>query len=407
MRLDALRVAGNGAGAVLATWNERRSRSSPALRTWSVAYDPVGGWEPPLVFAAEPVEMFVAGLVVDAEGNGWAAGVASGGRAVAVRRFITGVGWQPVQLLPRSESPSHIDVAVDAAGRVHVVWVRQGVYSARHVPGFGWDAPVRLSTSEPDQATIMGGPYITLAPDGGGVVVWVQRTSNSPPQLLACDRPPGGDWSAAVSLAILNDSNLARVELVAGEGGEVILASILQSPVGLGGPMQVRCFVPTLGWLAPIALGSPLNSVVKVAPLAGATALVGWRGAEGRSSASSRWISRLYCSGQVDAPTSVPDDRRAASDDFDLATDPSGRAFALWVQAKRTWAQRLVADTWELPEAISSAPAEVCGPHYWDRNGEWDFLPRVHVDAGGNALALWLRGGCDWSSLQAARYQGP
>jgi hypothetical protein len=201
---NGLALAGNSNGQVVAAWIRKVGpRGSSAYHLWSSRFEPGRGWEP----AADMGSGWVSrkfDLAIDSMGNAVAVWIEVGSwpshDTVTASRWQPETGWShPVRLDSDvgTRSARYPRVTIDGAGVATAVWEQEddvpgyqrSVWAARHVPGNGWSAPRRLGEGAFPlvAASASGRVTVTSLVPLSGVAAWmfmVERGWDRQPTIL-------------------------------------------------------------------------------------------------------------------------------------------------------------------------------------------------------------------------------
>jgi len=323
---------------------------------------------------------------------------------------VTGCGGgtsSPAACLPAAAGPVTIGgpehrapvVAADARGEAVAAWEsdRGGrIQAASRSAAGAWSKP--RSLSGPDARD----PAVAIEPSGAALVVWQDFDSDNRRVVRAASRSPGGRWSRAAALsAPAAEAREATVGMDA-RGGATVAWS--RSGSGDQAVIEVVHRPPGGVWSAPLTLGRPSDRsrAPHIAVNAAGDAALVWRGREGRRSivhASVR-IGGRWSPSQPISPAG------AWARQPDAGIDAAGRALAVWLltdardqDGQPQWAERTAHGAWSAPRALSAradAPFELSRPTPSD-NG-----PRVAVAPSGAAVAVWQLGIDGTNRVEAA-----
>jgi hypothetical protein len=146
--------------------------------TWTQAVNLAPGFEP-------DVAMDSAGV---------ATAVWSNGTAIQSSRLLPNGRWsRPVAISDVGTLARSPQVVADGAGNLTALWVRYdsggspGVETADRAVGDSWSAPVLLSSSAPDEISLV------INANGDAAAIWSSFVSNA--AVVSADRPFGGTWT--------------------------------------------------------------------------------------------------------------------------------------------------------------------------------------------------------------------
>lgn len=274
-------------------------------------------------------------LVVDVNGNATAIWVQSGLISTATLPFNG--SWSGVATLSAAAS-SAPQIAVDTSGNVVAIWVTNGVIeSATQLFNQSWQATPDILSS-----TGMDSPQVAIGANGNVVAVWHNAVS-TPSAVLSAQKLLSGSWSAAQTISSAS-YNCAYPKIAVDPNGNAAaiwfryqVSNMNYSNVGL----QAALCPYNASWASAADLSgsgyyNPANLVSKVQYDGNGGAAAIWNTSLDGStffdklailSPSGTWITGLDLLGQ---------DPEALA--FDLATDQSGNAFAVYMTKDPTTA---------------------------------------------------------------------
>jgi hypothetical protein len=362
--------------------------ANPSLILYSSIRRPGGQWQYPAPMASRAFDgSSRLELVVDSASNVhivWVELVNSTYRVVYARRGTTG-GWSnPVRLSAVGPNSREATVGVDRAGTVTVAWARDDegdtrVQVRRKPAGGSWGAVKNVSSSENQ----VDSPDVAVDPQGRATVVWRQGVEPNW-SVWATQRDLQGIWSAPEELstpgytitplaAAEADGDVSAVWLRGETGGYVVQAA--RKPAG--SPWQddgttMSEVGKNAGFLV-LALGNDGHGVVAWSLQGPAYTVV-----QARTRTPSSGWSATESLGQDTDTTSA----------HDVAVGRQGNVWATWVRYNDGV---ILQRRQHLPGSGWSATADIPGSE--DRSDT-----RVSVDAGGNVLVGWWGGSPTFTS---------
>ncbi|HSB62117.1 MAG TPA: hypothetical protein VLI67_10380 [Vicinamibacteria bacterium] len=273
------------------------------------------------------------------------------------------------------------DAAMDASGNAVAVWHqdapegRSRVWAARQPRGGPWEAPVAL---DPGEAEFARFPRVAVDPAGNAVAVW-SRIEGSP-AVWASRFLAGRGWSPPERLTAAGEPGWFP-DLALDPGGDGIVVWQSDRPTGV----TIRAARWAGGhWESPRTIQRPLPETggsPRVAVAADGTAVAVWH--ELQAGTFRIWANRFRPgAGWATAEPISPPEAREGALFADVAMDALGNAVAVW----QRWA---APGLWDVV-AARLEPARGWGPATTVAasrpSGEF---PRVAMDPGGNALAVW------------------
>lgn len=250
-------VAASGDGTFIAVWESGlTARVQTATRTAG------GAWGAPVDLSNPGSHSYAARVVAGPDGTATAAwDVYVGGthQIQAATRDGGGVWSAPVLVTtvhPTAPSDHSVGegphLSMDAAGVTTAVWTRGeglGVTRAQastHTPGSGWSAPVNLSVA----ASTLAGVRVTGAPDGTTTAAW-WRHDGSGQRIETATRAPGGAWQTPVTHTPAG-LFASRVEVAAAQNGTTAVSWSIHD--GSHRIAQAATRPPGGSWSAPVTI---------------------------------------------------------------------------------------------------------------------------------------------------------
>ncbi len=146
-------VAMDASGNAMAAWHQW---DGAVYNAWANRYVVGTGWGTPVLVEEDGGNAEWPVIETDRAGNAivvWRQWEGSRANAWA-NRYVVGTGWGDPVLLESNDTMNAVDlrVAVNADGAAFAVWnqydsISDDVWSARYVPGIGWEPAVRVETS--------------------------------------------------------------------------------------------------------------------------------------------------------------------------------------------------------------------------------------------------------------------
>jgi hypothetical protein len=263
--------------------------------------------------------------------------------------------------------------------------------------------------------TEMFTPSLALTGQGVGFVAWNEAQFAGGCGQIWVNRNAAGVWSTATEVDTRNQA--LDPHIAANDGGDAIVVWEEREWSGAnctgaitGTEVWASRYTAASGtWSTPlrISVDAPPNSTIfafsPVATLDGAgRAMVVWI-QDGLSSARSAWYSR-FDGTNWSAPALLSNGTRN-SEEPTLALDGSGNVFALWRQDTNT-ASPVLANIWaaryDASGGVWSTSAQIGSTNLSGTDGTE--RPRLGVNTGGTAVAVWEESRSGIASIVAARF---
>jgi hypothetical protein len=373
-------VKGDATGTAVVVWE---THVAAGLELWGARLTP--GSAGAVERLSAEVRAGVPALALNSQGQGLLAYVLPGAEArLAVRSVDTLRGFGPERIVAQGASVAAPGVAVDAMGRVLLLWYSERVLWAVHGTPEALGAPQRAADSAGGQ------PQALLLPDGRGLAVWADyfpTGGHGDSDLLTAWEQDGG-W---IPQRISAGWGFNGLELVPDARGGAVTSFERIISVGLG--VDVMSFTdgrwagstkldPTLGTVGPARLaGLPLG-VLALWPAKNALA-------------SAQQVSEPAWQ-PLSPPTLGHDSGASGTVSLEaLSANTAGDAVAAWVAwsdvisgASSAWSSRRLPNaSWEPPLRIDPPPASTQGcTEVTGGPGPRDV--RVHVGST-DTVAVW------------------
>jgi hypothetical protein len=338
-----------------------------------------------------------ARVAFDGAGNAmavWTQLTAATGKShVWARRYLPATGWgtaEPIQAATTGDGFGP-QVAFKANGDALVVW-QQIDGSLGNV----WLRPFTASTSSWGTATLVSGgtvnagsPQLAIDPGGNAMVAWPEGTFAAGVHVRARRLDASLGWGGVVPLdSAPNYANEPRVTIDA--SGIATVVWLEDDAAGTGSDVWANRFVPGTGagtgWGTATLLETIDGSTSRpaIASDAAGNVLVTWSQSDATTFTSALYFNR-FSAGQWGTATVVRSGEPYAFDG-DLAMNATGDAVAVWQEdngqdGASAWGSRYVAGAWGTPQRIDDGVTLGA------------VSPQVGIDAGGNAVAVWSKGG--------------
>lgn len=328
-------------------------------------------------------------IAMDANGNAVAVWQQNDGTFTSIyaNRFAAGSGWGSAQLIENLVGDLYQPrIAMDSGGNAIAVWSSQydRIYANRYVAGGGWGTAQRLDSMSG------GNPDIVMDPSGSAIVVW-QGSDINGSGIYARFFSTGSGWSAPQLIGTRNGAdsvNNARI-VVDGNGNAI---AVWSQSNGTSYNLTANRYTQGIGWgtAQPIETLSREADEADIAMNASGDAVVVWRDRtlDGNGNLVDAPVYAVrYTPGsgwgtvqRLDSGTNYG----YVLDVPRVAIDAQGNAIAVWHDydgaGQRIYARRYVAGSgWGALEQLQSPTG----------NDAW--RPDVAMDANGNAIAVWMQ----------------
>jgi PKD domain len=256
--------------------------------------------------------------------------------------------------------------------------------SAGNASAAGWHPAVNASAAIPSEGPwdVMSMQDVAVDGEGNAIAVWVQATIAGTEVIRAATRPVGGSWSKSVPLSNPVAERTVELQLVVDPEGNA--AAIW---IGYGNFKEVvRAATRPAGgeWSEPVALSDEASPAVQpdLAIDDEGTVTVIWVGNE-------EWEEGVVeaathpADGDWSEPVELSDESRAARSP-EVAVDQQGEVTAVWVLNTGSRDDGVIQSTTRPAGGEwSEEPVDVSG------EDGLASLPRIAVDAAGDATVVW------------------
>lgn len=333
-------------------------------------------------------------------------------------RYLPGPGWAGAELIETNNAGSAYNpqVAVDAGGNAMVVWEQvdagtTSIWANRYVVGSGWGGSAVQIENQAGNAQF---PQVAMDASGNAVVVW--QHADSTPFNDVCGRTPpplnnirgnrygvAGGWGSDTQIE--NQAGNAQFPQVAMDANGNAIA-VWQHSDPVIAPIDCNLLLPTptdnirtnrfvagaWGSDAAIDSGAETAGVPQIAIDSSGNAMVVWPQREGGRYYI--WANRYLAGGNWGGAAKIENHSVGDAQLPQIAFDGSGNAMAVWQQfdgaTNNIWASRYQANAaWGSAELIDNSIDDA-------------IAPRIALEAGGNALAVWQQGANLWSNRYLA-----
>jgi hypothetical protein len=297
-----------------------------------------------------------------------------------------GHAWGPaveISNTPFSNLRGDPHVGIDAAGNAVAVWLeeladntRNAIWASHYSGGGAWSPPATIDNAIGSASA----PQVAMTPSGTAIAAFVQSDSNQGGQVNLVTNRFTGTWATPATLPNMG-SNPDHHVLAVGIDGAATLA--FQAPDAMFPRAWSARSSATGTWAPATVMGSNVQPgwwpAVTVAP--NGEAVMTWTETTGGPSATSLWASRT-AGGVWQAPALLTADVGQVLQAIVVGSDAAGNAVALWSQrlaglyTVRSAYLNAGTATWSAPVTVNDGKHEA-------------LAPALGVDADGDAVAVW------------------
>lgn len=346
-------------------------------------------------------------IVMDTVGNAVSVWVESSATVshIWANRYTPETGWDTAQQV-ETQTPKYrsgLQVALDQTGHAIVVWsqteavaARNDIFSSRYTPSSGWSQAQEID-AEPVRTAV--NPVIAMNPSGSAVAVWAQNDGTRA-NIWANTYSPSIGWATPELIETNNKGTANNPKIVMDSQGNAHVVWIQSEGVwGFDDSIWANIYRPGLGWSVafPIENELPEANTPDISVDSSGNAMAIWNQIEmvGNQGTYHVWANRYTPSSGWGAAQPIKTENAKQSYLGRVALDAGGNAIAVWVQENLTTsAIEIWTNNNPLGQTWGTPQA------LQTASSQKGFDPRIAVDPHGNAIAMWgLNGG-----LMAKRY---
>jgi hypothetical protein len=378
-------VAANASGDAVAVWSQH---DGTAQRIYARRHTAGVGWGSVERIDAGTLGAGVAQVAIDDSGNAMAVWQQDGldtTRRIYANRYTAGTGWGSPQLIGSSAevNEDYAQVAISANGDAIAVWQQvdrmtglQSIAANRFVLSGGWGTHVLIEASN----RLALGQQVAVDASGNAHAVWLQSDGTAF-RLFSNRYIAGSGWGTPTQLSSgIGSAADPQVAVDATGNAVVVFVHFDGAVVGATDSIWARRYVAGTGWMAATLLesGSQGADEPQVAVDARGNAYVVWTQVTGGNSVPSIHATRFTTSGGWAPATLIESDPGAASEPR-IAAAGNGHAIAIWRRgAGSIYASHYEAGGWGVPALLGAGPFGATEP-------------RTAIDASGDAFAIWAQ----------------
>lgn len=357
---------------------------------WSTATtidDTVGSSTPPQL-AMTPGGVAVASFIQSTSNNG-------GGMRMLARRF-DGAAWGVIDRVDVLDAVIDIDqrVAIAPDGAATLAFNQSDNVAGRRATVASASATGVWALPEVIGAVGSYSPQVAVAANGDAVMVWLVSETGRNSSLWASRKLSGALWSAPVRV-VTSGRDMGSPRLRVDAAGNAF-AVWFERPAARNEVHVARLSASSGSWSAPARLndGGAQAYEPELAMTGAGDALVVWTEASDSGQAAGLGASRyLAATAAWSSETRFQPAGAPAGVSPHIGVDGAGNAIAVWLQGATGDATRLElwaaafdaqAARWALPTKLMT------GPTAYTEGGE-SLAPRVTVNAGGDAVVVWVQ----------------
>lgn len=351
-------------------------------------------------------------IAVDAQRNAIALWEYSSptGTSIWANRYTRADLWgDPEPIDAGDGTASDPSLAVDAAGNGFAVWVETPapaatrIWSNRYTVDQGWGTPEMVQNGE---ITAAQAPAIAADAAGNAVAIWPQRDMDSSDIVVWANRyTPGSGWGSAepIDEVPVPEQFGLPTSTAVGMDADGNAIAMWMRPAFPGDVLWSNRYTAGSGWGTAELIESDETTSLRRPRLSvgvGGDAFAIWVQLEETAMREDIWTTR-FSGSSWEAPERIDGFDDDDTVEADIAVDGMGIAHAVWSQAdpafRNIWANQYTPGSgWgssELIEPPNEDPAE-------DTDAT---VPRVAVNAAGNAFVVWRQTFEDWGSVWSNR----
>ena len=382
-------VAFDGAGNAMAAWSQLDAATGQ-YKTWARRYLPATGWGTAQRIQSEATrEGRGPRVAFKPNGDAMVAWLQSDPGPVTnvwITSFTASTdSWgTATQVNTGAVGASFPVLAIDAAGNAMVAWPEGSSFAtfhlmARRLEAAGWGAVQQVDSAAGGASR----PGLAVDASGNATLVWLQQNATGTGADVWANRfVAGTGWGTATMIETngRDASNPAVASDAAGNAMAIWVQADDTNPVTNNSAVYSSRFsAGSWGAATLVKGGAPFAWDGAIAMNASGDAVVVWQEDDGFDGASV-W-ARSYAAGVGGTPLRIDDQVTVLALSPRIGVDAGGNAVAVWSQGGHLWCNQATAATgWGI--AADVAPT-LSGASQ----------PQLAVDAAGNAIAVWKRQG--------------
>lgn len=394
-------VSVNASGSAMVVWHQW---DGSRYIIWANRYVPGAGWGIAERIDNHPTKSAAFPKVsVNANGNAMVVWQHSNGVLTNIwaNRYVVGVGWGKAEIIETNTGDADLpDVSLDASGNAMAIWpqfdgTRYNIWANRYLAGVGWGTAEIIETN----AGTALRPDMSVDSSGNAVAVW-QQFDGVRSNIWSNRYVVGQGWGTA-ELIESDNAGDATFSQVSVSGGGLAVAVWRQSD-GTAINVWSNIYLPDSGWgkaelIETDNTGHAYFPRVSADDYIGAVAV--WHQWDGTR--SNIWSNRYEIGVGWNGAELIEVNDAGTARYPRVSASATGSAVAVWSQTSADqvidiWSNRYVAGRgWGVAELIET------------RNSGAGNLPKVAMDANGNAVVVWLQPDDTSDSVWSNRWNAP
>ncbi|MBL0226644.1 MAG: hypothetical protein IPQ16_14045 [Geobacteraceae bacterium] len=393
---DKPRVAMDSSGNATVVWQMYTFPGEPVYKVFMSRFSVVGGWGSATEIPTASTGDHDPQVAMDVRGNGliiwWDVEGVLG--KLWSKRYTAGAGWGPAALVElfSNENNRNHQVAMDAQGNALVTWGSSDG-SLAHLWGKRYNAASGWGTAFQADTSVYGLGDYQLAMNVQGNAVAVYTASVA--GVVQATYLPATSWQAAALIENDNHGDAGAPQVAMDTQGNA--TAVWEQSDGERYSIWAARYSPATGWGTPEVIEpDPTQNAraPRVAMDAQGNAIAVWPHFDGIR--YNIWANRYTAGGGWGEPVLLE------TDDGDarvprIAMDAAGNAVVVWFQndgaRNNIWANRYTVDLgWGTPTLIEN------------NNDGAASAPQVAMDAIGNAMAVWDQDDGKRNNIWSSRY---
>lgn len=333
--------------------------------------------------------------------------------ALFANRYLAGVGWSDLQTVEETGTQHlYSRPAMNSCGVAQAIWAQfdqiddttsvVNLYSNRFAPGTGWSNSEVIDT----RLDLVGTPQVALGLEDLAVAVWAQRPAGGEEKIFSARYVPERGWGPVQQISSRTEAALYP-QIAIGSQDNAVVVWIQRDDSDEGASLYMNEYRVGSGWIGDTRIGPAGGHIqppsIDVGP--DDSFHVIWTDLNDVQHRNGIVLTLDVQSSNRPAgqnwtePTTV-DVLDGPVRDFDLASDPTGGALAVWSQydngSHRIFASRFSSRLgWATPQRISAN----------DNLNIGSVGPQIAVDAAGKAISVWIQDDGQGANIYANRFQ--
>jgi hypothetical protein len=393
-------IAFGGSGDAFAVFSQSDGTSQ---NIYAHYYDPGFGWTGSTMISAGGSNAALPDIAVNTDGSAYAVFIQQSGPGFPsyATRFTAGGGWTAQQSIASGANISnHPRVATDDNGNAAAVfqeWIGStAIYANIYNPASGWGTAAQIDTASGNEAE---DPRVAYAPDGSILAVF--RQSDGAAYNIYKNRYiPGTGWTGTLMISDGAALDTDEPQLAIDSDGNAIVVYEQVDPTAVAGQIYAVRFDAAGGWGLPERIDDTSGGMGENPRIAFDTDGNAVAVFEQLDGTLKRVRANRYTAGSGwGTPEIIDANTGSDAESPRIAIDGGNNARAVFVQGdgtyNRIYATRDSSGTWNTPDEIDA------------ETGYDASMPRIACDGDGNAFAVFKQSDGSYERIYANYFTAP